>query len=202
MVEQACFSRSRALFSLPSIHQQIRKHIIILFVFYSMKFDFPFYGKDPDCRCRRLWPRIILGEKKQGVTGGRKSHIIGRLIIYVPHRIRSWAIITVNKSNQTEKHTKIKARRYKKIIRTRFFPEEHHLQDRRFGEYWNCHLHSGDGKKTEKSSTSRLSNNSNDVSTIKWNSMTTCRKVWEFLTSPLTTKEWPGTPSAVKGLVS
>jgi len=117
--------------------------------------------------------RIILGKRKQRVTGGRRSHVIGRLIIYAPQRIRSLLIITVNKSNQTDRnththtHTHIKARRYKKIIRTRFFSEEHHLQDRQFGEYCNCLLHGGDGKRSENSSTSRLSNNSNDVSTLK-----------------------------------
>jgi hypothetical protein len=115
--------------------------------------------------------RIILGKRKQGVTEGRKSHVIWRLIIYALYRIRSFSIITVNKSNQIDRkkttYTQIKPRRYKKIIRTLIFSEEYHLQDRRFGKYCNCHLHGGDGKKSENSSTSRLSNNSNDVSTTK-----------------------------------
>jgi hypothetical protein len=98
--------------------------------------------------------------------------------------------IESNRKKRTHTHTQIKARRYKKNHINTFFPEEHHLQDRQFGEYCNCHLHGGDGKRSENSSTSRLSNNSNDVSTIKWNSMTTCRKVREFLTSALTTEEW------------
>jgi len=76
----------------------------------------------------------------------------------------------VNKSNQTDRkkntHTEIKARRCKKIIPTLFFSRRTPLAGR-LGEYRNCHPHGGDGNKTEKSSTNRLSNNSNDVSTIK-----------------------------------
>jgi hypothetical protein len=59
------------------------------------------------------------------------------------------------------------------------------LKGRRFGEYYNCHLHGGDGKKAETTAKTRLSNNSNIVSVVNYNSMKACWRGQEILTSAL-----------------